>query len=115
MNKNSISAKGDINAQNLVGGNMINSAHAAVQNLQQNDKSTAQVLQKVLDMLAASPVEVGKADVADAVKTVAESPSVAAKQTLIERVKSFGIAAAAAGSAIAGVDKVVEAIASLNI
>ncbi len=115
MNKVEFSAGRDINSQNMVAGDMINSANAAVQNLAKTDGITGKVLADVLAMLSQTEFQEGKEEVAAAVKELARAPSEAAKKTLIDRVKSFGVAAAAAGGAIGGIDKLIDAVGALPI
>jgi hypothetical protein len=106
---------GNLQAQNLAVGDMINSANAAVQQLENSDRATAQVLQQVLSMLAAARYDAGRADVAAAVQQVANAPTPESKKTLIDRLKAYGATAAAAGTAIAGIDKVITAVQGLPL
>lgn len=110
---NTFKAGGNINAQNLAGGDMIGSANAAVQHLEQSDAATAQVLMQVLAMVQSAKTVPGGSEVADAVKRVAEAPTVENKKSLLERVKGFATAAAAAGSILTHGDKVLAAVQSL--
>lgn len=114
MNSPSLKVGGDLISQNVSVGDMIGSANAAVQNLQQNDRATAAVLEQVLALLSSAAAADGAKEIADAVKEVAQAPSPENKRTLVERLKSFGAKASAAGSAIGGIDKVIEAVQAIT-
>ena len=92
---------------------MYDSANAAVQQLERSDQGAAETLQQVLAMLAASNVQSGRNELVAAVDTVAKSPSPENKKGLVQRIKDFGAAASAAGAAVVGIDKLVDAAQAL--
>jgi hypothetical protein len=106
---------GNLNAQNLAGGDMIGSANAAVQQLQRSDEGAAEALKMVLDMLERSKDAPGSSEVAAAVKQVADAPTPENKKSLLERVKGWVAGAAAAGTIVTGADKVILVLSSLVI
>ncbi len=101
---------GNLNAQNVAMGDMVNSANAAVQQLESSDAGTAQALQKVLEMLAASKLVPGRDEVAAAVEKVAQAPTQANKATLVDRIKTYASSAVAAGTLIDGIEQLVHAV-----
>lgn len=103
----------DINAQAIAGGDMIDSANAAVQHLERSDEATAKVLKEVLAFLEGSKDVPGNAEAAEAVKAVAADPSEANKKSLLERLKGYVSNAAAAGTILMAGDKVIHAVQGL--
>lgn len=106
---------GDLNAQNLVTGNMIGSANAAVQQMNRTHESAHQLLSEVLVMLQQSRIEDGKLEVAQAVKKLADNPSTDNKDGLINMLKSYGEKAAALGTSLSSLDKLVESVKQLAV
>jgi hypothetical protein len=117
MSKNTttFSAGRDISGQNLVGGDMINSANAAVQAVPDQRAHEREVLQRVLEVLGTnqSVKEGDRAAVIQAVQDAAVRPSAAAKGKLLEILGSIASSSSAAASAIGGVDKLIGAIRDL--
>ena len=101
---------GNLSAQNVAVGDMINSANAAVQQLERSDAGAAHALQQVLGMLTASKSTQGRDEVAAAVQEVAKAPTPANKATLVEKIKVFASGAAASGTLIEGVEHLVHAV-----
>lgn len=115
MNSPNISIGGSVNAQTVAFGDMYDSANAAVQQLERSNEGAAQTLQQVLAMLAASNVQDGRVELAQAVDAVAKSPSAENKRGLIDRIKAFGTAASVAGTAVVGIDKLIDDVQALKI
>ena len=109
-----LSVGGNFNAQNVAVGDMIGSANAAVQQLERSDPSTAKALEDVLELVGQSKTTAAHADVVAAVEQIAKAPTPEHKATLVDRLKSFAATATAAGAAIGGIDKAIEAIQHLT-
>ena len=110
---NQINAGRDINAQAVAGGNIIGSANAAIQKLERTDAVTAKALKEVLAILEISKNSPGNAEIAEAVKAVAGAPTTANKKSLLERLKGYTTAAAAAGTILLNGDKVIHSLEEL--
>jgi hypothetical protein len=113
VSETNLNVGGNFAAQTVAVGDMFNSANGAIQQLQRSDEGTARALQQVLDMLQRSKAVPGGNDVAEAVKLVAEAPTLENKKSLVDRVKSWAGAAAALGTVIEGADKVIDAVSGL--
>lgn len=101
---------GNLNAQNVALGDMVDSANAAVQQLKHSDAGTASSLQQVLAMLAASNSVQGRDEVVAAVEKVAQAPTPATKATLVEKIKAYASSASATGTLIEGVEHLIHAV-----
>jgi hypothetical protein len=101
---------GNVNAQNIAFGDMINSAHSAVQHLKNSDQITAAVLDRVLMALRDTEIEPERAEVVAAVKEVASAPSAKSKITLFEKLTDYGRKAACLGNALCGFDKLIQSV-----
>lgn len=113
---NQFKAGRDINANNLVGGDMYHSANAAVQQLSRTDETSAEALRAILEMIrdTKAPDE-AKAKVLEATTAMAEAPTEAAKRGLIDTLVAYGKKAAEVGEAITGIDKLIEAVREIVI
>jgi hypothetical protein len=100
----------DIKANNIVAGDMINSANAAIQRMDRDGADWQDFLIKVMEMLRQSQgTEDQKAEVAKAVKEMAEDPNEETKKGIVARLAGYAKKAALVGTAIADVDKLIEA------
>lgn len=109
MSGPTLNVGGSLNAQNVAVGDMINSANAAIQRLERTDAGTVEVLRDVLAMLGNSPTKAGGAELVAAVEKIAKEPTAENKDGLVETLRGFGAKAAALGSAVVGIDKLIEA------
>lgn len=110
-----ISAGGDINANNLVAGNMIASANNAVQSIK-NDAETHEALTQVLQYLKDTQgSEAEKTEVAQAVEAIAKNPNQNTKANLLAKLGTYGQRALAIGAAAANFDKIVELVGKIPL
>lgn len=80
----------DINGQNLVGGNMVNSANGAVQGMPNSREAERAVLADILSFVQSMNLDRGKqGEIIDAVEVVAKEESKEAKQGLLSVLKKF--------------------------
>ena len=90
-NKTTFTAGGDIAGQILAGGDVMNSANAAVQNVDQSRANDKAVLEKVLALVA--KLKIGdeyKNAVSEAVKKAAAEPTKENKSRVLDIIKSVG-------------------------
>jgi len=84
------SAGGDINGQILAGGDVVNSANAAVQNLDQSRSADQKVLSEVLSWLAKAQLPEAERDaVAKAVQSVTDDPKKDNKINLLNIIQNI--------------------------
>lgn len=115
MNGSTFNAGRDINANNLVGGDMIASANNAVQNMDQRDSNARELLLQVMEMLRETHgAETAKTEVARAAEAMAKAPSEKTKKGLIAKITEYGKNAAALGAAVGGIDKLLAALGQLQ-
>ncbi|GJD88547.1 hypothetical protein BHAOGJBA_2067 [Methylobacterium hispanicum] len=109
-----INISGGVSAQNFVTGDMIGSANGAVQNLQANRSTDKEILSEIVSFLNSSKIsDAAKQELAQKVKLVAEEPSDDNKQGLISTVKRIADAASITGTAIEGIDKIMDLVGGL--
>ena len=108
---NTIKARGDINAQNVVGGDMIGSANAAVQSISTTRGSDREVLEAVISFITGSSLDARSKDlVLKTVEQAAKDPSPANKSGVLQALKSLGGSVATIGAAAGGYAEVVSLV-----
>jgi hypothetical protein len=106
---NTIIAGRDINTQNLVAGDMINSVGQAVQNLSDNRSQDRDVLANVLEFLRQSNLpEKTTTPIYSAVQEITDKPSKDTRTGLLSKLTDVAKAASAIGGAVTGLDQVIE-------
>ncbi|RYG99134.1 MAG: hypothetical protein EON58_04975 [Alphaproteobacteria bacterium] len=110
MNDSSIHAGGDVNAQILNSGTMIESANNAVQRIEGSHLADKEILESILKWLQDSKIaEAEKAEVAAAVEATAKEPSEANKKNLFVRLQDIATGIGKFGGAIGGLAAIIKA------
>lgn len=111
MAESNIVAGGNIVAQNIVGGNMLNSANDAVQSIGPDRQQDRAVLEQVLDFLKSKPLPPGQqSEIETAVQAAAQESGSSSRRRLLDVLQSTAKTAALAGPAAAGLAKLVEVV-----
>lgn len=105
-------AGGDMTAQTIAGGNMINSANAAVQTLSQERAAQKELLESILSVLkeGAGFPEGGSEAVAAAVEEIAKDPSPKNKMGLFGALKALASGAGMATSLVENIGGLADAV-----
>lgn len=108
---NTIKARGDINAQNVVGGDMIASANAAVQSISTTKTNDREVLEAVIAFVTKHPLDAqSKELVLKTVEQAAKDPSPENKSGVLKALKSVGGAVATVGAAAGGYAELIDLV-----
>jgi hypothetical protein len=101
----------DLNAQNVVGGDMIASANAAVQRLSADRKNDREILEAVMAFVnGASIGSEMKAEIGRTVELAANDPTPENKNSVMKALKSAGSAIGTVGAAAGGYAEIINLV-----
>lgn len=108
---NTFKVSGGINAGVLAGGSISGNVQQIIGQIGDHRVADKEILSAVLDFADKASISPGlKADIAEAAKAVVASPSPETKTGLLEKLKTAGGLLGSAGTAAAGLDKLLDAV-----